>query len=833
MDVGLQQAVVGDRTHRLTTTEVRLFSYLVREAQRDVPRSELLSQVWGYADGARTRTVDTTIRRLRAKVEQDPTKPRHLVTVTGIGYRYEPLTDNLPEVPERQGNLRDDVTSFVGRGDELRALQQMWDEGARLVTILGPAGVGKTRLSKHHALDRARGGLQPGGAWFCDLSLCSNEADFWGAVAACVNARIGDAPMVELTHSLRLLGDALLVLDNFEQLADTAAACLATLIDRVDRTRFLVTSRARLRLRAEHCFELAPLPRGDAARLFAARATALRRNVALEPALVDDVVDRLDRLPLAIELAAGRLNLLSLDVLLKRLGDEIDLLAHASRDEQRPTLRAALDRSWELLGADERAALAQCSVFVGDFALGDAEAVVAVNDVFSAVQALRDKSLISIDAVGRLSLLHTIRSYASSKLIDDDAKHRHAQHFLRAHYGREPDWARLRLDASNLEALIPRFCERVPSYAARAAVCLDPLLLARGPHHAQRASLARALRHAVAAGDVDAQVRISIAMAESRAQAGDIDHAVDEASRALAIAGDSNELTLAALTTQANIERRRGSAPEEANARYASALSLAEERALPHWQARVLRHMASLNTERGELQLARNRFEAALAIYRRLGDRRAEATVLGNLGNVFLELVRDAEAATHHRMAIEVLRDLGDKRREAIVLSNLAVVNHQRGALEQADADWRAALSMHRDVANRRFEGFSLGGLAMVDFELGRLAAARRHTYQSLEVARETQDVRAEAIALARFAALTAHAGDIDAAKHAFEEARSTLGRETPWWEAGVAVLFGFVDLAQGDVAGALVRLDSDTVNFASSFQRISQRVLRAAIDRA
>ena len=817
VDIGLQLAKIDEATHRLTTTEARLFAYLVRAAGRDVPRGELLTRVWGYADGTQTRTVDTTMRRLRAKVERDRAAPRHLVTVTGVGYRYEPLAEAAPVIPERRGNLRDDITSFVGRGDELAALQALWDDGARVVSVTGPAGVGKTRLARHHAAQRAAGGLQPGGAWLCDLSPCVSVSDFVAALAACLGVRIDDASIDRLALGLNRMGDALIVLDNFEQLTETASGALEALAAAASRARFLVTSRQRLRIAAESCFELAPLAGDDAVKLFTERAASQRHDLTPAPKLVHDVVDKLDRLPLAIELAAGRLNLLSIDALSKRLGDAVNL-------------RATLDRSWELLTAVERAALSCCALFVGRFEVAAAEAVLG-EGALALLQSLRDKSLLSIDAQGRLSMLHTIRAYARTKLEDDDAEQRHAHHYLAAHYAQDPDLSRLSRDAPNLEALISRWSERDPSTAARAAVCLDPLLFARGPHHVQRAMLARALRFAGDAGDVDAEVRTLVAIAESRAQAGDIDAAVDEAERALSIAGNESELRVAALTTRANIERRRGSAPDKANALYDDALSLAKASRLARWEARVLRHMASLNTERGELELARTRFEAALALYRDLGDRRAEATVLGNLGNVFLELVRDAEAATHHRMALETHRSLGDTRREAIVLSNLAVVDHQRGALEQSDEGWQTALAMHRDVANRRFEGFCLGGLAMVDFELGRIVDARNHTYQSLEVARETQDVRAEAIAHARWGALRAHAGDTNAAKAAFDEARATLGSRTPWWEAGVDVLQGFIALAEQDVAAANAKLALPPVRVASSFQRISQRILRAAIN--
>ncbi len=155
----------GDEEAKLSDLELRLLAYLAERPGRTIPREQLLEGVWGYRSGVVTRTVDITVRRLRVKVEADPTDPVHFITVRGRGYRFDPPRS-------LRSNLRPDRTSFIGRVEQFGQLERLHADGARLVSILGPAGTGKTRLARRFAARLAdRDGADlPGGVWFCDLS---------------------------------------------------------------------------------------------------------------------------------------------------------------------------------------------------------------------------------------------------------------------------------------------------------------------------------------------------------------------------------------------------------------------------------------------------------------------------------------------------------------------------------------------------------------------------------------------------------------------------------------------------------------------------------------
>src|SRR5262245_19943829 len=253
------------------------------------------------------------------------------------------------------------VTMFVGREAELAALARAVESGARLVTLVGPGGVGKTRLALEYLRERE--------ACFCDVA----DADTEDALVAEILRRLGSTG--SLVEALKTRGDMLLVLDNFEQLVRAARATIAELLPHV---RLLVTSRERLHIAGEVCISVNPLrtpaagesdPEAvlacDAVRLFLARAeeTCFEwKPSADEIAPLAAIARTLDGIPLAIELCAARIAVLGPAQLLELLDQRFELLVDRDR-----SLRTSLDRSWRLLEAWQQQALAQCSAFQGGF----------------------------------------------------------------------------------------------------------------------------------------------------------------------------------------------------------------------------------------------------------------------------------------------------------------------------------------------------------------------------------------------------------------------------------------------------------------------------------
>ncbi|MER5205301.1 BTAD domain-containing putative transcriptional regulator [Streptomyces sp. NPDC002825] len=338
-----------------------------------------------------------------------------------------------PAAPAR-GNLRARLTSFVGRDEEI-ALVRGDLRGARLVTLLGPGGAGKTRLSQE-AADRGTADW-PDGVWVAELAPVRDPEAVPEAVLAAVGAREtvlrgagaeelrggGDpvARLVEHCAGRRML----LLLDNCEHLVAAAAELAETLLARCPELRVLATSREPLGVPGEAIRPLGPLPTGMALRLLGERGAAVRPGFRVEddPVAAGEVVRRLDGLPLAIELAAARLRMLTLRQIADRLDDRFRLLTSGARTvlPRQQTLRAVVDWSWDLLDEAERAVLRRLAVFTGGCDLEAAEAVCEGEEtaVLDVLGALVDKSLV-VAAPGetgmRYRLLETVAEYAGERL---------------------------------------------------------------------------------------------------------------------------------------------------------------------------------------------------------------------------------------------------------------------------------------------------------------------------------------------------------------------------------------------------------------------------------
>jgi predicted ATPase len=374
-----------------------------------------------------------------------------------LSERFE--ASNRPDAGRGDGSVRHDslpaaMTPILGRGPTVRTLSRLLvGDNARLVTLTGPGGVGKTRLAVEVGT-RLRASFADG-VVLVDLAPVSDPAQVAGTIAAALGVprTTSGGPVNDIaTHMAgrRLL----LVLDNFEQVAD-AAPVLAEILSTTEGLRVLATSRRPLQIVGEHEFEVPPLSlppaephhgvaaimRFDAVRLFVRRAKAVDPRFALSAANADAVAEicrRLDGLPLAIELAAARTKLLAPAALLARLDSRLGLLTDGARDlpERQRTLRGTIDWSYHLLEAREQQVFAQVSTFAGGFDLAAAQAVSGPDEVLDALTGLVNASLVrTASQLGeaRFDLLATIREYGLERLRDDPdrvaAHNRHAQYF--------------------------------------------------------------------------------------------------------------------------------------------------------------------------------------------------------------------------------------------------------------------------------------------------------------------------------------------------------------------------------------------------------------------
>ncbi|MEV7195130.1 BTAD domain-containing putative transcriptional regulator [Streptomyces sp. NPDC093510] len=346
--------------------------------------------------------------------------------------------------PARQRGVPAQLTRFIGRADELTRIGALLTE-ARLVTLTGPGGAGKTRL----AIEAAR--ALPD-VCFVELAPLSDDSGVTYAILTALGVRDGfHSQGGDTTERLltALRGrELLLVLDNCEHLVDEAARVAGLLLGACPGVRVLATGREGLGITGEVLWPVPPLAAGPAARLFADRAAAVRPDLA-GPAdeharrLTDEICAALDGLPLAIELAAARLRTLTLDELAARLGDRFRLLSRGDRTKapRHRTLHAVVEWSWELLDDEERKLARRLTVFSGGATSDAVEAVCGIPCPEDLLASLAEKSFLDVTE-GRYGMLQTIRAFCARELAESGEEDRlraaHAGHFLRLAEAAEP-----------------------------------------------------------------------------------------------------------------------------------------------------------------------------------------------------------------------------------------------------------------------------------------------------------------------------------------------------------------------------------------------------------
>ena len=455
------------------------------------------------------------------------------------------------------------ASSFVGRDDECEHLVALLEK-TRIVTLVGPGGVGKTRLAIEAA--RVAGSRRSHGARLVELAEIRDAVDVADAVVAALGLTTeGEAPLAALDRAGTL--DVLLVLDNAEHVLDAAADVVARAVGRGDALRVLATSRERLGVDGEHVRPVAPLATdtsgAPARRLLVQRAAAVAPDLTVEvdDELVARVVTRLDGLPLAIEMAAAELSTMSLADLDAELDRSLGQLRspHRHVSERQRTLAGVLAWSEARLDDDERATLAGLSAFAGSFRPDDAVAVLGNPGVATTLRALVDRSLVRIDRTGpgtRYALLQTVHEFASERLASSgrgpDLARRHALRFLEV--AEEADrQLRTADEATGLAQIEAAFADvRVAHQWARGH---DPALAARLSAalylYAYRGLVDEPLRWAELTlelvADDDPTRPVLLAAAATRAiNRGDLEEARVIAQRAVALDG-SGSAAMAAL----------------------------------------------------------------------------------------------------------------------------------------------------------------------------------------------------------------------------------------------------------------------------------------------
>ncbi len=702
--------------------------------------------------------LDLGSHRLR-----DLLQPEHIYQLTGPGLVVD--FPPLKSLDRHLHNLPAQPTALLGRETEVAATRALLEqEGARIVTLTGPGGTGKTRL-----------GLQVGaelveafgdGVWFVPLAAIADPDLVVPAIAQPLGVReIPGEPLLNTLQEYLKTKHALLLLDNFEHLT-AAALAVSALIAACPGVQVLVTSRQPLRINGERELPVPPLTLPDprqmrgmaptallefpALRLFVERAQAVKPDFALSEGNAADVVAicrRLDGLPLAIELAAARVRVLPPAQLLVRLDHRLAILTGGARDlpARQQTLRATIAWSHDLLDRFEQTVFARLGVFSGGCSLEMAEAICSAAggleiDLFDGIESLVQKSLLRQEEgpgeEPRFTMLQGILEFAQERLQElpeaEAVFQAHADTFLAL--AENADWDemsrqgelldRLEADHANLRQAIEFYegkGERGTGQRVRLASALAHFWWVRGHLTEGRRVLESAITAQGEIGASDRAAALSGAALLAEAQ-WELDRARELHLEALSLDRTTGDAKGAARSlTGLGLIARHGGDLDSARALHQEALDVWRATGDHAGTAGALLDLGAISHLRGDQRNAEPLLRQSLELFTKSHDAAGEATAHQWLGVVALAGGSLDTAATHFEESLKQWRRLGNQQMTAADLGNLGETHYLAGALADAEALYRESLKIYDSLGDPMGRGFVVS-------QLGRLALDRKQT---------------------------------------------------------------------------------------------------------
>ncbi len=830
-------------------------------------REELYARLWPGVFVS-DDSLFQVVRKTRSALGDDSRNPRWIETVQGRGYRFLGQPVPVAAVPvaavpvaavpvaavPRAGALS--PRALTGRDAQVEGLRAELLAGGGLWTLTGPGGVGKTSLAL--ALRDAVAEALPGGVAFCDAAEITEGPALAAAVGRAVGLDRGAADEPEvLAHALDGLGAALLIVDNLEQMVETAAPLLNGWLGQAPALRLVATSRIRLGLRAERLIAVPPLPlpepecaRVEQLRAAPAGALLLDQIARVAPRAVSDadapalveLLAALGGLPLAIELAAPRLRLLSPDQLVQRMGRPLEVLrgGPSDRPARHSALRSTILASWELLTPAQQQALCRLSAFSGPFPAEAAEAALeeGPDAPLDVLTDLMDHSLIHRRAAGSgrgladlLELLPSIRAFARERSSAEEVAAATARidawYAEPERFGGPADLAAVRAqrERANLSAALDRALARGDATLACGLIYnLGLTLLAHGP-------LAEAVTRLGAVAALPglsprARAGLELRLAEAHLASGALDLVPALLDRAEGALGEDAAARGLLLWLRCDHVYRAGFLAQ-ASARVRSAL---EEPALPlETRARLLMLGGTVIEAMGQPREGLALLREARALAERLGLAALRTRVLLEIGWACFVLGDLGEATAAWDLASAHALEIGDRLGQARALERQGQALFRQGRLEQAETMLNAAVALFQRGGFPLQEGGCLDQLARIAMHQGRVELAERRFRAAIDLLEGRRLWMAAATSRANFGTLFARLGRMDEA-HA--ELSAAYARQQALGGDPTIVLhnLGKVELFRGDPASARARISAALAAHEAGGRRVAAAHARASL---
>ena len=776
----------------------------------------------------------------------------------GLGDReqlWQLVASDLPQdfpplktLDAHPNNLPAQLTSFIGREREIAEVKRLLS-ASRLVTLAGSGGAGKTRLSLQVAADLFDNFAD--GVWFVQLEGLTDRNLVPQAVASVLGVREEpNRPLLTILTTFLQSKTLLLILDNSEHLIEACAQLAMSLLQACPNLRILTSSREVLSVPGEvkfhvlslgvpdpsHLPALEDLAQIEAVRLFVERAANAQPNFTLtaqEAPAVAQICQRLDGIPLAIELAAARVKVLSVEQIATRLDDRFRLLTSGSRTAlpRQQTLRALIDWSYSLLTEAERIVFWRLAVFVGGWTLEAAEAVCAAGsiesyEVLDLLTRLVDKSLvITTERAGaaRYRRLETIRQYSIEKLRESgeeaSVQAKHFDFFVQLAETAEPkltsasqmDWLeRLEAEHDNLRAALKWSLESQPASALRLAGALGRFWDVHGYFTEGRSWLEAALAKAGAAPSTSRAAGLRWAGLLARRQ-GDYEHAKELLKESLDLSRIlDDQLGIVASLNDLGYTADLQGDTAWAKDLFAESLELGRMLKDDASIAWALHYLGNIAWKQGDAATARRYFEESLGIRRKTGDRVSLAKSLYSLGGVADAQGDYAVAQRFLEESLVITREIGERRQTALTLAALGEIVSARGDLEAARRFHEEGLASARELGDKFIIAYALEGLGNDASAQADFAGAGQFFEASINIRCEMGDKDGIATCLEGFARVAAGRGCAIEAAHLYAAAEKLRN------EIGNSLMAG--EQADYDRAVANVRAQLEAVSFETAW---------------